>query len=112
MYTLDANIFVRTIHPNQLEYANCQRLLDEFDARSTPIVVPLILLAEVAGAVRRETGDAMRARLFSDALATTPQIQWIPVDSQLAHRAMEIAADYAVWMHCMLLSLNTTVVRS
>lgn len=96
MFTLDANIFVRTVHPSQPEYASCQGLLDELDARELPVIVPLIILPEVAGAVRRETGDVMRARLFSAALATNPHIQFIPIDGTLAREAQEIAADEAV----------------
>lgn len=95
MYTLDANIFTRTLHSNQPEYALCDELT-RLSTEAISIITPLIVLAEVAAAVRRETGDAMRARLFVDVVRGLPTIQLIPLDAVLADEAADLAGDEAL----------------
>ena len=95
-YTLDANIFTRTLHPNQSNHAVCGELIAQLSTSNIPIIVPLILLTEVSGAVRRETGAAMQARIFADVVRGLPTIQLVPIDSFLADVAADIASDEAL----------------
>lgn len=96
MYTLDANIFVRIAQPNHPNYTTCESLIMRLSQDSTPIITPLIVLPEVAGAIRRETGDSIRARLFVDLVRSLPTIQLVALDPVLAMEAAEIAADEAL----------------
>ena len=68
MYTLDANIFARDIDPTEPFYEVCPALLDTLDKRHIPIIVPNLLLAEVAAAISRTRRDPMRARLITEAI--------------------------------------------
>ena len=68
MYTLDANVFARNLDPNEPEYVICHALLEQFDQTATPIIVPTLVLAEVAGTISRTRHDPIRARLFADAI--------------------------------------------
>ncbi len=96
MYTLDANIFTRTLHPNQPDYAVCDELITTLSIVGARIIVSLIVLAESAAAVRRETGNAIQARLFVDVIRELPTIQFIPVDIALANQSADIAGDEAL----------------
>ena len=96
MWTLDTSVYVRAADPNDPDQATCQRLIDALDEQAASIIVPRLLLAEVAGAIRRVTRDPIRARLAVDTLASMPHIQLISLDDALIDTAAEIAADYAL----------------
>jgi predicted nucleic acid-binding protein len=96
MWTLDTSVYVRASDPNDPNQATCQALIDALEDQSAPIIVPRLLLAEVAGALRRLTRDPIRARLAIDTLRSMPHIQLIPLDDALIDTATEIAADYAL----------------
>jgi len=66
MYTLDASIIARSFDPADDAYVLCQELIDVLEQRAIPVIVPRLLLAEVAGVVRRLTRDPIRARLAVD----------------------------------------------
>jgi predicted nucleic acid-binding protein len=53
MWTLDASVVVRSFDPVDPEHIVCKNLLDTLDARALPVIVPRLLLVELAGAVRR-----------------------------------------------------------
>lgn len=96
MYTLDTNIFLRDLDLGDPNHVVCQDLLEQLQTTSTPVVVPLILLAEVAGSIRRETGDSMRARIYVSLLRALPHFTFVAVDDELTEHAVSIAADYAL----------------
>ncbi|MEX0781384.1 MAG: type II toxin-antitoxin system VapC family toxin [Dehalococcoidia bacterium] len=55
------------------------------------LVVPSILLAEVAGALARPTGDPEEARLAVQSIRNTTGIRVVPVDVALGQAAADIA---------------------
>lgn len=96
MYTLDATIFVRDLDTREPDHAACHELIGLLVARAIPIVVPLIILAEVAGTVSRTRRDPIAGRIAADALRDIPSIGLLPLDEALAQEAAEIAADHAL----------------
>jgi predicted nucleic acid-binding protein len=96
MYTLDANIFIRDLDAREPDHAACHELIGQLVARAIPIVVPLIILAEVAGTVSRTRRDPIAGRLAADALRDIPTIRLLSLDEALAQEAAEIAADHAL----------------
>ena len=96
MYTLDASVMIRTLTERGADAAVCIALLDALLAQRIPIIVPNILLAEVAGVIRRETNNPMRGRTAIAILQTLPLVTFVPVDDALAELAAEIAADRAL----------------
>jgi len=96
MWTLDTSVYVRAADPYDPDQAICQALIDVLDDQAAPIIVPRLLLTEIAGALRRLTRDPIRARLAVDTLRSMPHIQLIPLDDALIDTAAEIAADYAL----------------
>jgi len=96
MYTLDASIVARDFDPGDPEYAACHELIALLDQQAIPVIVPRLLLAEIAGLARRLTRDPIRARLMVDAWRTFPHVQIVSLDDALIDAAAEIAADYAL----------------
>jgi len=96
MYTLDASVFVRDLNPRDPEHATCRDLLKRLTANRTPIVGPLLLLAEVAGVLSRELRDLMRGRMTVIVLQTIPNLTLVALYEALAQEAAELAADGAL----------------
>jgi predicted nucleic acid-binding protein len=96
VYTLDTNIFVRDLDTRDPEHATCHALLQAVYTQHVPLICPLILLPEVAGAVRRTWNDPIRGRLAAQFVSELPMMVFIPIDALLAQEAAEIAADYAL----------------
>ena len=96
MYTLDANIYARAIDPNDPNYDACHALLERLKQGDVRVVVPTLLLAELAASISRVRRDPMRARITVDALQALPCITFIDLDRALGQEAAEIAADRAV----------------
>lgn len=94
MFTLDANIFVRDVDPREPDHDVCHALIERLRAGGEPIIVPLLILAEIAGSVSRARNDAIRARVFVEIVRDLPGITFVPLDEQLAQAATELAADY------------------
>jgi predicted nucleic acid-binding protein len=96
MFTLDASIIARSFDPADAAYAVCQELIDLLEQRAVPVIVPRLLLAEVAGVVRRLTRDPIRARLAVDVWRSYAHVQLVPLSDQLVDAAAELAADDAL----------------
>lgn len=96
MYTLDANIFARDADPADPLHAVCRDLLQLLDLQQRPIIVPNLVLAEVAATISRTRRDPMRGRLTAQALAAFEHVQLIPLDDILAQEAANLAADRAL----------------
>lgn len=96
MFTIDANIFVRHIDNRDPEQPLCHALLEALHAQRSPLVCPIILLPEVAGAVRRTWQDAVRGRLAAQLISELPHLTLIAVDAALAQEAADLAADHAL----------------
>jgi predicted nucleic acid-binding protein len=96
MYTLDANIFLRDANPHDADHGVCHALLERLHIVRGAIVVPSILLAEVAGPLSRTYRDPIRARVYVESVAALPTLTLVPLDAALAREAAEVAADYAL----------------
>jgi predicted nucleic acid-binding protein len=93
VFTVDANIFVRNVDNRDPEQPICHTLLETLHAQRLPVICPIILLPEVAGAVRRTWQDAMRGRLAAHLISELPHLTLIGVDADLAQEAADLAAD-------------------
>jgi predicted nucleic acid-binding protein len=96
IYTVDASVFLNAFNPYEAGHAESHRLLAVMQERAVPIIVPNLLLPEVAGTISRGRGQAELARDFVAALSRLPHLVIVPLDTTLAHQAAEIAADRAL----------------
>lgn len=96
MYTLDANIFARDADPADPLHPVCRELLAALDQKQINIVMPNLVLAEVAATISRTRRDPIRGRLTAQAIAAFEHVQLIPLDAALAQEAADLAADRAL----------------
>lgn len=76
------------------DHADCDALIQRLRAGAIPIVVPSLLLAEVAGAISRARRDPIRARVFVATLRALPNLTLVPLDEELAQQAADLAGDH------------------
>jgi predicted nucleic acid-binding protein len=93
-YSVDASVFLNAFNPYEAGHEQSHRLLARLQERATPIIVPALLLPEVAAAISRGREDADLAREFAAALSRLPHLVLIPLDTTLAQQAAGIAAQY------------------
>jgi predicted nucleic acid-binding protein len=93
-YSVDASVFLNAFNPYEAGHEQSHRLLARLQERATPIIVPTLLLPEVAAAISRGREDDALAREFVAALSRLPHMMLIPLDTTLAQQAADIAAQY------------------
>ncbi len=94
IYTLDASVFLNAFNPYEAGYAESHRFLEYLQTGAIPIIVPTLLLPEVAAAVCRGSGSETLAREFVNRLEHLPQLMLIPLDTVLARQAADVAAGF------------------
>ena len=94
IFAVDASVFLNAFNPYEADHAHSQRLLVILQAQAVPIIVPTLLLPEVAAAIGRGRDDTALARDFCAALRRLPQLVWVSVDETLARQAADIAAEH------------------
>jgi len=92
--TIDASVFINAFNPNEPRHTESRRLMERIRAEGLPMVVPTLVLPEVAATISRATGDSQTARLFTDQLRRLPGLVLVPLDQGLAAQAAEIAAEH------------------
>jgi predicted nucleic acid-binding protein len=93
-FTVDASVFLNAFNPYELGHEDSRRFLAWLQERATPIIVPTLLLPEVAAAVSRGRGDPELARRFAGALSRLSHLILVPLDETLAQQAADAAAQY------------------
>ncbi|RPI84603.1 MAG: PIN domain-containing protein [Chloroflexi bacterium] len=93
-YTLDASVFLNSFNKLEPGHDNSLKLLSILNNEGIPIIVPALLLPEVAAAVSRGTDKADLAYRFAASLARLPHLVLVNLDPILAHQSAEIAARY------------------
>lgn len=91
-YTVDASVFLNAFNPYEPGHAVSNRFLWRLQQQAIPIVVPTLLLPEVAAAIARGRDDADLAQAFATALARLPHVVLVPLDGVLAQQAADVAA--------------------
>jgi predicted nucleic acid-binding protein len=93
-YTLDASVFLNAFNPYEPGHEESHRLLAHVQENAIPVIVPTLLLPEVAAAVSRGREDADLAYRFAAALRRLPHLVMVPLDETLADQAAGIAARH------------------
>ena len=68
LHTVDASVFLSGFNPAEDAHETSRRFLARCQADAVPIIVPALLMPEVAGPIRRGRGDASLAMRFVEAL--------------------------------------------
>jgi predicted nucleic acid-binding protein len=96
VYVIDASVHVADARPEEPHHAPSRALLDRVSAEGWVVYLPMIALAEVAGAISRGTGQPELARRLIFALRRVPHFEYVPVDSILGPLAAGLAAQYQI----------------
>jgi predicted nucleic acid-binding protein len=65
-------------------------------SQSLPIIVPTLVLPEVAGAIGRTRGNPAQAQAFAIALGKLPTVTLMPLDQPLAQQSLMLAAQHGL----------------
>ena len=93
---LDASIFVARFVEADKSHADCMRTVTACEVEPVQIIVPLILPAEVAGAIARRTGDQTLALLALTHLRNYPWLRVRLADTRFVEQAARLAARHAL----------------
>lgn len=90
-YTIDASVLVNAFNPHEKGHGASLELLAAIEERGDPVIVPTLLLPEIASAIARATGDDAGAIRYAVATASFPNLTLIPLSSGMAHEAAALA---------------------
>jgi len=93
-YTVDASVFVNAFNPHEQGHAESLRLLSLLQERGDPVIVPTLLVTEIAAAVARATDDTAGAIEYANATAALPHLTLIPLTAAVARQAADLAATH------------------
>lgn len=93
MYTIDTSVWVNATEPREIDHADSRGFLRASAARSLPVVVPTLVLVEVAATVGRMRGEQRSLRV-TRLLAHWRAITFHDLDRALADAAADLARVY------------------
>jgi len=96
MYTVDASVWVNGFDQREPGHAVSRQTLALLGMHRLPIVVPYLLLVEVAGAISRTRANPMQGHTFATALENLPNVTFVALDSSLAQQAQRLAAQHGL----------------
>lgn len=96
MYTIDASVWVNGFDQREPGYQISRQMLELLSRQSIPIIVPNLVLVEVAGAISRTRNDPAQAQMFATALNNLPNVTVMPLDDVLAHQTLALAAQHGL----------------
>ncbi len=92
--TLDASVFVNAFSPAESGSDTSVDLLDKLRQNGIAIIVPTLLLPEIAAAIARKQGQAELALVLTDQVRKLPNLTLVPLDELLADSAAETAVHH------------------
>ena len=93
-YTIDVSVFVNAFNPHEEGHAESLQLLATIQERGDPVIVPTLLIAEMASAVARASDDSVGAIQYAHATAALPHLTLVPLTPTTARQAAELAATH------------------
>jgi predicted nucleic acid-binding protein len=93
MIIVDASVWISFLVQEDGRHAISHRWLTQTLIRGPDIAAPMILLAEVGGAIARRTGTPDLGNKSIDRLLAIPKLRLVAVDHSLGMRAARIAAE-------------------
>jgi predicted nucleic acid-binding protein len=91
MYTIDASVFVNAGDPQENGYDISRALFARLRVLNVSLVLPSLVLAEVAAGIARPRGDEDLARRLVQNIRRLPLVQLLPLTEELAGEAAELA---------------------
>jgi predicted nucleic acid-binding protein len=96
MYTVDASVWVNGFDQRESGHEASRQVLELLREQAIAIFEPMLVLAEVAGAISRTRQDPARAEAFALALGQLPNVTILPLDEALGQQALALAARHGL----------------
>ena len=93
-YTIDASVFVNAFNPHEEGHTESLQILAAIHERGDPVIVPALLVPEIASAVARASDDSAGALQYANATAALPHVTLVPLTPAMARQAAELAATH------------------
>jgi len=93
-YTIDASVFVNAFNPYEVGHRASLELLAAIQERGDLVIVPALLVPEVASALARASDDSIGALRYANATAGLPHLTLVSLTPTLARHAAELAATH------------------
>lgn len=93
-YTIDASVFVNAFNPHEKGHAESLQILAAIHERGDPVIVPALIVPEIASAVARASDDSAGALHYASATATLPHVTLVTLTITMARQAAELAAKH------------------
>ena len=89
---VDASVWVASVLKEDAHHEVSLAFMHRFVKEQQIATVPLLVWAEIAGAVARRTGDADRGMKVAEFIAARIWVRGVPLDATLANESMCLAA--------------------
>ena len=96
MYTVDASVWVNAFDQREPGHLVSRQFLEVLRGQALPIIVPNLVLVEVAGAISRTRRVPAQAQTFAIALSQLPHVTVRVLDEACALHALTLAAQYGL----------------
>jgi predicted nucleic acid-binding protein len=96
MYTIDASVWVNAFDQREPGHLVSRQFLDTLRSQALPIIVPNLVLVEVAGAISRTRHAPAQAQAFAIALSRLPHVTVRVLDEVCAFQALTLAAQHGL----------------
>lgn len=96
MYTVDASVWVNAFDQREPGHLASRQFLDIVREQAIPIIVPNLVLAEVAGAISRTRRTPAQAPAFAIALSRLPHVTIRALEGVSAIHALTLAAQHGL----------------
>jgi predicted nucleic acid-binding protein len=96
MYTVDASVWVNAFDQREPGHLVSRQFLEVLRVQALPIIVPNLVLIEVAGAISRTRRAPAQAQAFATALRRLPHVTVRVLDEVCALHALTLAAQHGL----------------
>jgi predicted nucleic acid-binding protein len=90
-YTIDASVVVNAFNPHEEGHAESLAILSAIQEGGDPVIVPTLLLPEIASAVARASDDSAGALEYANATAALPHLTLVSLTPTMARQSAELA---------------------
>jgi len=90
---VDASVWVAVFVARDVYHASSDRWLSGWNIAGGTVIVPTLLIPEMAGAIARQTGDTGLVATVTGDLRDDPTVRFVALDVVLARDAATIAAN-------------------
>ena len=89
---VDASVWIASVLDKDAHHQVSLAFMHRFVKEQQIATVPLLVWAEIAGAVARRTGDTNRGMKVAEFIAAKIWVRGVPLDASLASESMRLAA--------------------